>query len=108
MIPAEMAASHRSHAPRRSFAVTVLASVGLALAACGEAAPAKPAPKAEKPPSSPKAPPAAAAPKPQAPEENGDSKQVRVKAGETAGRIAAANLPSNASLDQMLVAMLSA
>ncbi len=72
------------------------------------AAPAKPAPKAEKPPSSPKAPPAAAAPKPQAPEENGDSKQVRVKAGETAGRIAAANLPSNASLDQMLVAMLRA
>lgn len=35
-------------------------------------------------------------------------RQVRVKAGDTAGRIASANLPSNVSLDQMLVAMLKA
>ncbi|WP_235501278.1 FimV/HubP family polar landmark protein [Hydrogenophaga sp. Root209] len=32
--------------------------------------------------------------------------QVRVQAGDTAGRIAAANKPANVSLDQMLVAML--
>ena len=32
--------------------------------------------------------------------------QVRVQAGDTAGRIAAANRPANVSLDQMLVAML--
>jgi pilus assembly protein FimV len=69
---------------------------------------AKPASRADRPGATPKAAPAAAAPKPPAPEENGDGKQVRVKAGETAGRIAAANLPSNASLDQMLVAMLRA
>lgn len=67
----------------------------------------KPAPKAEKPVAPPKAAPVAASPKPQA-TEDGDRKQVRVKAGETAGRIAAANLPANASLDQMLVAMLRA
>lgn len=35
-------------------------------------------------------------------------KQVRIQAGDTAGRIAAANRPVNASLDQMLVAMLRA
>lgn len=35
-------------------------------------------------------------------------KQVRIQAGDTAGRIAAANRPANASLDQMLVAMLRA
>lgn len=38
----------------------------------------------------------------------GDSKQVKVNAGDTAGKIAAANLPANVSLDQMLVAMLRA
>ena len=35
-------------------------------------------------------------------------RQVRIQAGDTAGRIAAANRPANASLDQMLVAMLRA
>ena len=34
--------------------------------------------------------------------------QVNVKRGDTAGRLAAANLPANVSLDQMLVAMLRA
>ena len=67
----------------------------------------RPAPRAEKPVAPRKAAPAAASPSPQA-TEDGDRKQVRVKAGETAGRIAAANLPANASLDQMLVAMLRA
>ncbi|MBT9552259.1 MAG: fimbrial protein FimV [Hydrogenophaga sp.] len=45
-----------------------------------------------------------------APEASADtsSKQVRIQAGDTAGRIAAANRPANASLDQMLVAMLRA
>jgi pilus assembly protein FimV len=35
-----------------------------------------------------------------------ESRRVRVKSGDTAGRIAADNLPANVSLDQMLVAML--
>lgn len=39
---------------------------------------------------------------------NTSGQQVRVQAGDTAGRIAAANRPANASLDQMLVAMLRA
>ncbi|MDZ7923864.1 MAG: FimV/HubP family polar landmark protein [Marinagarivorans sp.] len=68
------------------------------------AAPAKAEPKADKPAATAKAP---AAPQGQA-SDGGDSKQIRVKAGDTAGRIAAANLPANASLDQMLVAMLRA
>lgn len=35
-----------------------------------------------------------------------DGKQVTVKSGDTAGRIAAANKPTNVSLDQMLIALL--
>lgn len=38
----------------------------------------------------------------------GEAKQLTVKSGDTAGRIAAANKPANVSLDQMLVAMLRA
>jgi pilus assembly protein FimV len=38
----------------------------------------------------------------------GDGKQVTVRGGDTAGRIAAANKPANVSLDQMLVALLRA
>jgi pilus assembly protein FimV len=38
----------------------------------------------------------------------GTASRLRVKAGDTAGRIAASNLPANVSLDQMLVAMLRA
>lgn len=61
-------------------------------------------PKADKPAAA-----APAAAKPAAtPSADGPSKQVTTKAGDTAGRIAAANLPANASLDQMLVAMLRA
>jgi pilus assembly protein FimV len=37
-----------------------------------------------------------------------DGKQVTVKAGDSAGKIAAANKPANVSLDQMLVALLRA
>lgn len=62
------------------------------------------APKTDKPAA---AAPAAAKPA-AAPSADGPSKQVTTKAGDTAGRIAAANLPANASLDQMLVAMLRA
>jgi len=38
----------------------------------------------------------------------GAATRLRVKAGDTAGRLAAGNLPANVSLDQMLVAMLRA
>ncbi|MDM7941509.1 MAG: FimV/HubP family polar landmark protein [Hydrogenophaga sp.] len=48
-------------------------------------------------------PPRVAAPAPSGPAGGG---QIRVQAGDTAGRIAAANRPGNVSLDQMLVAML--
>ena len=61
------------------------------------------APKADKPATTP-----AAAKPATAPAADGSSKQVTIKAGDTAGRIAASNLPANASLDQMLVAMLRA
>ncbi len=46
------------------------------------------------------------APQPQA--SAAESKQVTVKAGDTAGRIAAAHQPAHVSLDQMLVALLRA
>jgi len=63
-------------------------------------APAAPAPA----PSPRPAAPASAAPDADA----GSASRLRVKAGDTAGRIAASNLPANVSLDQMLVAMLRA
>jgi FimV-like protein len=40
------------------------------------------------------------------PAQNAETKQVTVKAGDTAGRIAAANKPASVSLDQMLLALL--
>ena len=49
---------------------------------------------------------APAAPPAAAPAVSAGGGQVRVQAGDTAGRIAAANKPANVSLDQMLVAML--
>lgn len=42
------------------------------------------------------------------PERSGDGRKVTVKAGDTAGKIAAANKPASISLDQMLVALLRA
>jgi pilus assembly protein FimV len=42
------------------------------------------------------------------PAATGDGKQVKVQAGDTAGRIAASNKPESVSLDQMLVALLRA
>ena len=45
------------------------------------------------------------APRPQA---SGDGKQITVRAGDTAGKIAADNKPASISLDQMLVALLRA
>lgn len=43
-----------------------------------------------------------------APQQEPAVRQIQVRKGDTAGRIAAANLPANVSLDQMLVAMLRA
>ncbi|MEO7392156.1 MAG: FimV/HubP family polar landmark protein [Ramlibacter sp.] len=57
-----------------------------------------------KPPRSAAAPRQAASPK----TPSGDGKQVTVQAGDTAGKIAAANKPASVSLDQMLVAILRA
>ncbi len=54
------------------------------------------------------APPTSVAQAEPAPPAEGGGGQVQVKAGDTAGRLAAAYRPSNVSLDQMLVAMLRA
>ena len=90
--PAQVAAPSRPAAPA---AVTAAA------------APA-PAPRPERQVQAPRPAPApapvrAAAP---APAPAGAAQQVQVRAGDTASRIASRNLPSNVSLDQMLVAML--
>jgi len=67
------------------------------------AAPRKPAPAPMAVAAAPSAP--AMAPAKQA---NAGEKQVTIKPGDTASRIAAANKPANVSLDQMLVALLRA
>ncbi|WP_338050536.1 FimV/HubP family polar landmark protein [Ramlibacter humi] len=67
----------------------------------GGAAPRAGAPATAAAPAAPRA----AAPSP-APAPAGDGKQVTVQAGDTAGKIAAANKPEAISLDQMLVALL--
>lgn len=87
-------------APPATRAQPVLPSAPLPPAA--QAAPA-PAPAVTPPATSAAQPERAAAPAP-APASGGG--QVRVQAGDTAGRIAASNRPANVSLDQMLVAML--
>ena len=90
--PAQVAAPSRPAAPPAGAAAT---------------APA-PAPRAERQVQAPRPAPApapvrATAP---APAPAGAAQQVQVRAGDTASRIASRNLPSNVSLDQMLVAML--
>lgn len=90
--PAQVAAPSRPAAPPASTAAT---------------APA-PAPRPERQVQAPRPAPApapvrATAP---APAPAGAAQQVQVRAGDTASRIASRNLPSNVSLDQMLVAML--
>ncbi len=75
--------------------------------------PQAPAPQAAvtqtvKPTAVPSKPAMAPAPAPSAGKATPSSATVTVKTGDTAGKIAAANKPSNVSLDQMLVAMLRA
>jgi len=74
--------------------------------------PARPPAAAAREPAAPRAtaPAAAAAPAPAAttPSPAARPTQLRVRAGDTAGRIADANRPASVSLDQMLVAMLRA
>lgn len=64
-----------------------------------------PAPAAPRAVATPAPAPRPAAPAP-APDSTPADQQVRVKAGDTASRIAGSRLPANVSLDQMLVAML--
>jgi pilus assembly protein FimV len=68
--------------------------------------PAKPAVATPKPAVAELKPAPAPAPEPQPQDASGAS--VKVKAGDTAGALAAAHKPANVSLDQMLVAMLRA
>jgi pilus assembly protein FimV len=89
---------------------TAPAAAGSATGTPVPAAPAARAPRTA--PATPAAPPTATAPAPSAPRmpapsgETGGGAQVTVQAGDTAGKIAAANKPNTVSLDQMLVAML--
>ncbi len=86
-------------APGRAAPLPVV-SAAPTPAARAEAPPARPARPVQPPRPAPER---AAAPAPAAAE---GSQQQRVRAGETASRIASRNLPANVSLDQMLVAML--
>ncbi len=93
-------------APAPTLAQTPAAvSAPLAPAPATSAAP-KPAPAETARPAAPAraAAPSAEAPAPKA--ASGDEKQVIVKPGDTAGKIASANKPAGVSLDQMLVALL--
>ncbi|MDD2924147.1 MAG: fimbrial protein FimV [Rhodoferax sp.] len=67
-----------------------------------------PAPEPVKPVPVAKAPPPVAVVKTAEPRSQSGAATVTVKAGDTAGRLAAANKPANVSLDQMLVALLRA
>ncbi|MBN9408549.1 MAG: fimbrial protein FimV [Burkholderiales bacterium] len=74
-------------------------------------APVATPPAAAQPPATPRAAPPTPAPRPPAAPvaaAQPSSQQLTVRAGDTAGRIAAANKPANVSLDQMLVAMMQA
>lgn len=70
-------------------------------------APPPPAPTPAPPPQMPAAPAAKPVPK-AAPATSPAARSIKVKAGDTAGKIAAAHLPADISLDQMLLAMLRA
>jgi pilus assembly protein FimV len=112
--PAPVAAAS-APAPAPVAAAPVPAPAAAAAPAAVAAAPAAPAPLAAAPEPAPAPPQVAAAPAvpppgvtppviaPAAP-----AREVRVRAGDTAARIAMANKPAEASLDQMLVAMLRA
>ncbi|WP_435520847.1 FimV/HubP family polar landmark protein [Caenimonas aquaedulcis] len=96
----------------RSNAAPLAAQVTPAAPSTRAPAPA-PAPSARAPSVAPAAPAARAPAERPAPAAasrapSGDGKQVTVQAGDTAGKIAAANKPASVSLDQMLVAMLRA
>lgn len=90
-------------APAAPRAVTTPPAVAAAPIPAAPVAP-RAAPAAPRP--APPSPVARPAPRPAPAKEQ--ARQVTVQAGDTAGRIAAANKPSNISLDQMLVALLRA
>lgn len=95
--PSATAAAQVPPAPRPADAAPMSPAVS--------ASPAVPPPAVARPPAVVRAAPAVTpvpAPRP------AGAQQVTVKAGDTAGRIAAANKPANVSLDQMLVALLRA
>jgi pilus assembly protein FimV len=100
--------------PPKLRAAAPVAPLPAATAAKPAPAPVQtPAPAASRPlpaatPPRASAPVAAPAAAPVQREDKPENNRVRVRAGDTAGRIADANRPSNVSLDQMLVAMLQA
>ncbi len=93
--PTQLPAAPQAVAPRTATPSAPVARAPAPPARDRRAAPSAPAP-------APSATPTAQAPL------RGDGGQVPVKAGDTAGKIAAANKPASVSLDQMLVAMLRA
>ena len=90
-------------APAAVIAPTPVAKPATAPVHAPQASAPAPAPRPAKPERA-AAPAPAKTPAPQASDANGQS--VRVRQGDTASRIASRNLPSNVSLDQMLVSML--
>lgn len=102
--PAASAPSAPAPAPARAATAAPPPSAVVPPSAPAASAPS-PAPAAAPAPAATPAPAAAPATPPAA---QAAADQVRVQRGDTAGRIAAANLPANVSLDQMLVAMLRA
>ncbi len=94
---AQASAPEPAAAPRRA---TPTPSQAASQAAAGNTEESRPAPAAAR-----RAAPAARERAAAAPASS-EASEVRIKAGDTAGRIAAAHLPAGVSLDQMLVAML--
>jgi pilus assembly protein FimV len=83
--------------PARPAAATAPAVTAAPTISSSPLPPARPAMRPPAPATRTSAPP---------PAQNAETKQVTVKAGDTAGRIAAANKPASVSLDQMLLALL--
>ncbi|CAM8649173.1 FimV Tfp pilus assembly protein FimV [Comamonadaceae bacterium] len=93
-------------APAPTLAQTpAVVTTPIAPAPAASAAP-KPAPAEAARPAAPARAPATSAEAPAPKAASGDEKQITVKPGDTASKIASANKPAGVSLDQMLVALL--
>ncbi|QPS07995.1 hypothetical protein I6G66_27650 [Delftia acidovorans] len=99
-LPPAVTAAAQASAPEPAAAPRRAAAPAPSQAAAGNTEESRPAPAAQRRAAPAARERAAAAPAPS------EASEVRIKTGDTAGRIAAAHLPAGVSLDQMLVAML--